>query len=339
MLTGIGIALYLSSSDHSTNLMILIIAAGYLFQIFQTIEFYFQSKVLSKYVAISQIIAWTLVSSGRAFCAWQGYPLIYFAGLEALNMCLMASGYLVFYIIKAGHPFHWRFDSGTAGGLLKASWPLLLSSAAGIIYMRIDQVMIKAMLGNTEVGYYAVAVRLSELWYFIPTVICSSFFPAVIRSREVSQQHYYGRLQKLYDLLAVFSIALSIGVMIVSPLLIEFLYGKSYGPASGVLDIYIWTMLTLSLGSILGQWMLIENLQILLMYTSIAAALFNVIFNYIFIKLSGLNGAAWATLITPFFSGLLILLFCRKTEKQFRMMLKAIFFIWVFKTAKHLKGN
>ena len=127
--------------------------------------------------------------------------------------------------------------------------------------------------------------------------------------------------------------------MIVSPLLIEFLYGKSYGPASGVLDIYIWTMLTLSLGSILGQWMLIENLQILLMYTSIAAALFNVIFNYIFIKLSGLNGAAWATLITPFFSGLLILLFCRKTEKQFRMMLKAIFFIWVFKTAKHLKGN
>ena len=339
MLTGIGTGLYFSSNDYSTNLIVLVIAAGYLFQIFQTIEFYFQSKVLSKYVAISQIIAWSLASAGRAFFAWKGYPLIYFAGLEAINMCLMASGYLFFYMLKINPPFHWRFNLSIARELLRYSWPLLLSSGAGMIYMRIDQVMIKSMLGSTEVGYYAVAVRLSELWYFVPTIICSSFFPAIIRSKKVSEQHYDGRLQKLYSLLASFSIALSVSVLIISPFLIRLLYGESYDPASSVLNLYIWTALTVSLGSILGQWMLIENLQLLLMYASIAATIFNVILNYIFIKWIGLNGAALSTVITPFFGVLLIFTICRKSRKQFFIMLKAVLFVWVFRAVKHLKED
>jgi len=339
MLAGIGIGLYFSSNDQSTNLIVLVIAAGYLFQIFQTIEFYFQAQVLSKYVAISQIIAWSLVSCGRAFFAWQGYPLIYFAGLEAINMCLMAFGYLFFYITKISHPFHWRFDFSIAKDLLKNSWPLFLSSGTVMIYMRIDQVMIKSMLGDTQVGYYAVAVRLSELWYFVPTIICTSFFPAIIRSREVSLQHYEGRLQKLYSLLATFSIALSVSVFIISPFLIRLLYGASYSPASGVLNIYIWTILTISLCSVLGQWVVIENLQLLSMYVSIIGVPFNIILNYIFIKLYGLNGAALSTLIIPFISQGLFFICCKKIRHQFFMMLKAILFVWVFKAIMNFKRS
>ena len=48
------------------------------------------------------------------------------------------------------------------------------------IYMKIDQVMIKQMLGADQVGLYAAAVRLSEVWYFIPIVITASVFPAII---------------------------------------------------------------------------------------------------------------------------------------------------------------
>jgi len=75
------------------------------------------------------------------------------------------------------------------------SWPLMITGVVIMIYMRIDQVMIKAMLDNKAVGNYAAAVKLSEAWYFIPMVICSSLFPAIINAKEVSEQFYYKRLQ------------------------------------------------------------------------------------------------------------------------------------------------
>jgi O-antigen/teichoic acid export membrane protein len=228
MLLGIWAALYFSSNDYSTNMIILVIAAGYLFQIFQTIDFYFQAKVFSKYVAISQIIAWTLVSCGRAFCAWQGYPLIYFAWLEAINMFLMSLGYLCFYIIKVSHPFHWHFDFQIARKLLKNSWPLLLGGAAVMLYMRIDQVMIKAMLGDKQVGYYAVAVRLVELWYFVPLIICSSLFPSIVRAKEISKEHYQHRFQMLFTLMFWLAIVIALGATFAGKYIINHLYGSEY---------------------------------------------------------------------------------------------------------------
>ena len=332
MLTGIGIALYFISGDHHTNLLILIIAAGYLFQIFQTIEFYFQSKVLSKYVAISQIIAWSAVSCGRAFCAWQGYPLIYFAGLEALNMVLMASGYLLFYMIKISHPFHWRFDLNTARELLKHSWPLLLSGATGIIYMRIDQVMIKAMLGNTEVGYYAVAVRLSELWYFFPTIISTTLLPAVIRSRKVSEIHYMNRLQKYYTFMIWTSILLCVAMNAVSYHLVTILYGEEYAPAVIVLIIYMWELVIMCMGVPFGNWIIAENMQIYSIVFSVSGAIVNVVLNYFLIKEIGINGAAVATVIAPLSAFITVGCLNQKTRRQLLMVIKAFLLVDLYKT-------
>jgi O-antigen/teichoic acid export membrane protein len=297
MLAGIGIGLYFSSNDYSTNLIILVIAAGYLFQVFQTIDFYFQSQVLSKYVAISQMIAWSLVSCGRAFCAWEGYPLVYFAWLEAINMCLMSLGYLFFYTIKVSHPFYWRFNFSTARGLFKHSWPLLLSGAAGMIYMRIDQVMVKSMLGDTQVGYYAVAVRLVEIWYFVPIIICSSFFPAIIRSREISQQHYEARLQKLYQLTIWIGLAIALLATFFGAWGIKLLYGDLYTTAVQALNIYAWLGLFVNPTILRGKELIADNKMYIITVSTIMGAVINIIANYIYIPIYGITGAAWATLI------------------------------------------
>jgi probable polysaccharide biosynthesis protein len=63
------------------------------------------------------------------------------------------------------------------------------------------------MLGNEAVGQYAAATRLSEIWYFIPTVVVSSLFPAIVNARRQSEELYCDRLQKLFDLVAWIAIA------------------------------------------------------------------------------------------------------------------------------------
>lgn len=336
MLTGIGIALYFSSNDYLTNLMILIIAAGYLFQIFQTIEFYFQAKVLSKYVAISQIIAWTVVSCGRAFCAWKGYPLVYFAGLEALNMCLMSSGYLLFYIIKVSRPFLWRFDSGITRELLKASWPLFLSGAAGIIYMRIDQVMINAMLGNEATGQYALAIRFCELWYIIPMILRTSFFPSIVRAKDISVEHYHNRLQLFFTLMTWLAVSIAVVMTILSPLLKIFL--PQYANASKIIMVYIWVLPVIFWSAVNGSWQIAESRFTLALVLSIINAVLNVMLNYFLIHEIGLFGAAWATLGACFTTIIIIQSILPQTRLLVTMILKSFFPVFLLSYLKNNEG-
>jgi len=337
MLAGIGITLYFKNDDQATNLIILVIAAGYLFQIFQTIDVYFQSQVLSKYVAISQVVAWSLVSCGRAFCAWKGYPLIYFAWLEAINMCLMSLGYLFFYTIKVSHPFHWRFDLSLAKDLLKNSWPLLLSGAAVMIYMRIDQVMIKSMLGNTEVGYYAIALRFVELWYFVPIIICSSLFPSIVRAKEISKEHYHHRLQMLFTLMIWLAIAIALAMTFVLPYFIRYFLGK-YINSIPIILIYSWNLVFVFAGIARSKWLINENLVRWALYCSIGGVIINVILNYILIDYMGVVGAAVSTLISQLAVVFIIPLSNRKNRETCYFIIKAFFPLeYIKKFLKSLK--
>ena len=76
--------------------------------------------------------------------------------------------------------------------------------------MKIDQVMIKEMLGNISVGHYAAAVKISEAWYFIPIVINSSLFPAIINAKSRSSKEFYTRLKILFSLMLFGAVAISL---------------------------------------------------------------------------------------------------------------------------------
>jgi len=265
------------------------------------------------------------VSVGRAFCAWQGYPLIYFAWLEAINMCLMSLGYFFFYITKVSHSFHWRFDFSLSKELLKNSWPLFLSTGAVAIYMRIDQVMIKSMLGDTEVGYYAVALRLVELWYFVPAIICSSLFPPIVRAKEISKEHYNHRLQMLFTLMVWLAITIALGLTLAGPYIVNWLYGNRYVDATPILLIYSWNLVCVFAVIARTKWVITENLVHWALYCSAGGAIINVILNYILIDYMGVTGAAASTLISQFAVVFAIPLISRKNRETCYFIIKAFF--------------
>ena len=68
--------------------------------------------------------------------------------------------------------------------MLKNSFPLLLTGTAILIYMKIDQVMLKELVGTETVGTYAAAVKLCEVWYHIPVLIAVSLYPAIIGVKD-----------------------------------------------------------------------------------------------------------------------------------------------------------
>ncbi|MBN2643735.1 MAG: flippase [Victivallales bacterium] len=298
MLIGIIISIMISGGDPHGNIIVAVIAAGYIFQTFQVLDFYYQAEVKSKYIALSQIIALVIVSGFRFYFAWKLYPLVYFAALESLFMLISFSLYAVFYTTCGHNIFAWKPDRPTTIALLKDSWPLFISGAAGMIYMRIDQVMIKQMLGDAEVGYYAVAVRLVELWYFLPMIICSSLFPSIIRARNISEEHYHHRLQMLFSFMFWMAVAIALGATFTGKYIITWLYGAEYINSIPVLVIYVWATIFVFYGVAAGKWLVNEGLQRYSLYLSLLGCIFNVTLNIIFIRWFKLYGAAIATLIS-----------------------------------------
>ena len=101
----------------------------------------------------------------------------------------------------------WKFNKKLALQILKDSWPLLFVGAFTLIYSRIDQVMVKQFIDQTAVGLYGAAVTIAEIWYFIPAIIISSLFPAIVNSKKINENVYKKRLYDLLLLLIIISLS------------------------------------------------------------------------------------------------------------------------------------
>jgi O-antigen/teichoic acid export membrane protein len=190
--------------------------------------------------------------------------------------------------------------------------------------MKIDQVMIKEMLNSEAVGQYAVAAKLSEIWYFIPMAIASSLFPAIINAKKKSEDLYHARMQKLYDIMAWMAIAIAIPMTFLSDWVVELLYGTQYNLAGSVLMIHIWAGVFVFLGVASSKWFITENLQKYSFYRTLAGALINILLNYILIPIYGIYGAAIATLIAQFIASYFFNIFNKRLRYTFLLQTNAI---------------
>ncbi len=318
------IGVQFTDNDSFTNLLIAIIAAGFIFQAFNVINLDFQATVKSKYVVQVQVTQMVISSIAKLTLIWISAPLLWFAVVSLSDTVVLAIGLVWNYLRKIGTISLWKPRISTAKNLLKNSWPLILSGVAIMIYMRIDQVMIKAMMGSKEVGYYAAAVKLSEAWYFIPMTIASSLFPAIINAKKVSEELYYARLQRLYDLMVWMAVAIALPTTFLAPWVIKILYGNAYLPATGVLSIYIWASVFIFLGVASGNWFITENLQRYSLYRTLAGVVINIILNYIFIPIYSIYGAAFATLISQVIASYLFNITNKKLRYTFLLQTNAI---------------
>ena len=326
VLITLAISINFTSNDRFVNILILIIASSNIFHSFNVVDDYFQSKVMNKFVVITNVISLFLSSVIKIILILNDAPLIAFVWVVFFDNFILASGFIYFYI-----KLNSKFKSKTAILLLKDSWPLMISSAAILIHIKVDQVIIKEILGLEAVGQYAAAARVSEAWYFIPSVLTASFFPAIINAKKNNEDLYNSRLQKLYDIMVWVAIAIAIPMIFLSDWLIEILYGYQYSEAGNVLMIHIWAGVFVSLGLASNGWLICENLQKFLLVNTFIATITNIGLNYILIPKFGIVGAAWATIISYFLVGYLCLLIWKKTRINFINLTKSLFFITLFK--------
>jgi len=317
-------SLMFTSADSLTIRMICVISAGMIFRSLGVIDFFFQSTVQAQLNTFSQFCAAVISSFYQIGLIFYNAPLICFAWAVVLENFALSIAQIFTYIYKNYSVFRWRFTLNCAAELLRDSWPLFLSGVMVMIYMRIDQVMIKEMLSNEMVGNYAAAVRISEAWYFIPMAITASVFPAVMNARKMNKIAYFARLQLLFDVMCWIAILIAIPVTFLSDSGIRILYGEKYLYAGDVLKIHIWSGIFVFWGVTSSKYLLAENLVMISFLQTAMGCIANIILNVMLIPKFGIIGAAWAT----FFSygiAVLSLFWNAKSKIVLTMVMRSVF--------------
>ncbi|HRH26073.1 MAG TPA: flippase [Candidatus Paceibacterota bacterium] len=312
--------------DNSAFLTLLIafMSFSYFFSAFGVFNTLFQVDVRSKYPSLLSIWVVLILSVLKIIVVFSGLPIEFIIGVFFIEPILYAVG-LVFLYVKhySRHIYKLSFDMNIAKIFIKESWPLILSSAFIVIYSRIDQVMLKNMVNETSVGFYDSAVRIAELWYFIPGILGSALFPAMVNAHLTDTSIYTLRMKRLYFLLWWLGIAISASVFVLAPFIIHTLYGPAYDMSILVLRIYVCATIPIFLAMIIQQHLVTKGLTRVTFFMTFLGMVANIVLNIFLIPRYGIYGAAVATLVSYSLMPLSILLL-KSTREHALLVLTSI---------------
>lgn len=286
----------------------------------------FQASLQSQYAVAARTAALVLSLGLRVVLLLAGASLFAFAVASAVELALGGLAFAVMYWWKHASLLSLRFRTGLAWRLMSMSWPFLLSALAASVYLKVDQVMLHAFSTSREVGQYAAAARISEIWYFIPIAAASSLLPMLVKRRLEDPRLYRANLQRAFDVNAWMAIALSLSITILAVPGVALLYGADFDGTADILRVHTWAAPFIFMGTVLGRALIAEDLRKFEISRHAVGALLNVTLNLLLIPRFGGMGAAIATVASYAFASYAACAFYGPARGHLRQMSSAL--IW-----------
>lgn len=267
-----------------------------IFSSFDTINYYFQAKLLSKWSSIAGVLAYIGMSLYRIYLLATEADIVWFALATSSDMIFLTLFLMIFYIRVEG--FHPRFDWGIGKRLIKQSYHYLIAGLITILYAQVDRVMLGNMLDKASVGYYSAALTISTLWSMIPSALIQSLSPVLYDAAKKDRSLYLRRLRQSYALLFWLNAAYSIFVCVFAHWVILLLYGSDYLAGTNALRIVVWYYGLSTMSTLNQVYLANDNKNRYINRFCLAGLITDVVLNAALIPVFGINGAAIATLIT-----------------------------------------
>lgn len=324
---------FTAQSTEQLLALLFVVSFTILLHPFHVIDFYFQSKVKGKYGSLAKSMAIVVSTLSKVILVFIAASPVWFGAAYVLEFVVLAIA-LCFWYLKKGKSrlFQWRIDVPLAKEMLSAGWLVMFGAIFSTIYKKVDQAMLMWLADASEVGIYAAAAQLSDIWFFVPAAIVASLFPKLIQLHKTNNILFHKRLQHIFDLLFFMGLLLAIATTIIAEPLVVLLFGAEFSASSGVLVIHIWSIIFVFMRALFSKWIHIEQVFVFSLVTQGIGALLNVVANYYIIPLYGATGAAWTTLVSYCAAAYLSLLFSNKTRVIFIMMTKSWFLPFRLKT-------
>ena len=318
----VSIVSILDAGEPETIIVTALCSISLLFQIFDTFNYWFQSRYQSKVTSIASFVAYFIVSIYKIILLVLKKSVKWFAFSTSLDYIAIAI-LLLFAYRKYNGP-KLSYSTNKARELLGKSYHYILSSMMVAIYGQTDKLMLKQMMDSSEVGYYSIATAICMIWVFILQAIIDSLFPTILNLYGKDEKAFIRKNKQLYAIVFYMSMAVSVLFTVFGGFVISLLYGETYMPSVGPLRIATWYTAFSYLGVARNAWVVCNDKQKYLKYLTFGAAVVNVLLNLLLIPVLGASGAALASLITQISTSILLPYAFSGMRENAKMMIDAI---------------
>ncbi|PEN32201.1 flippase [Bacillus toyonensis] len=319
------IYLIVSIIHYDEKLVIAVITLQSLALIFNsidTIDYWFQSRLMSMYVVIAKSVTRLIVSVWKIYLLISNASLQLFALSSSIEAMILGVILLVVYFKK--NPINVSFSKGYSKELFLNGYHFILSGLLVTLFTQMDRIMLGNLIGQESVGVYSVASNIATLWYFVPLAVINSARPIILKMKQISIVEYQEKLKQLYAFIFWLGLLVSLFITVLSNLIIKTLYGQQYIEAAIPLAILIWASVFSLLGTARNIWIVSEGVNKYTKYYFLIGMFVNFVLNYIFINLFGVIGSAVATLIAQITTTIVAPLFFTKTRESTYLMSQAL---------------
>ncbi len=254
---------------------------------------YFQAISKSKLISYASIFSLLVSSIVKVLLLVNSSNSVYYAASFTFDLIilLLSSVYVARKYNDLSLDFK-KINRTCFNYIFSKSYPLMFSAILLVIYSRLDQLMIAGMLGTEDLGLYGVAIRISDAYIFIPSMIASSFFPLISVDNSKENVIFYF---SIVFLAAVISCAF---VLLLGPILIPVLFGAQFVESISAMNIVVLSSVFAVVGSAATNYLITVNLTYIRLIRVFVGLIINVVLNFLWIPEYGIVGAAYATLIT-----------------------------------------
>lgn len=302
---GVTVFTYVANpTDTETVVVCFLYSLTLLFQASEMTQYWFQAKLLSKYSSVVSLIAYIIVSLYKVYILIAAKDVRWFAVTHVIEALLIAGALLIIYLKFGKQRLSFSWSLGRE--MFSRSKHYISAAMMVVVFQQTDRIMLKWMISEAETGYYSAALTCVGITGFVFVAIIDSARPSILESKKVSEQAFRQKIIMLYAIVTILSLVQSVGMTVLAKFMIKILYGDAYLPAVAMLQIVVWYVAFGYYGSVRNIWILAEGKQKYLWRINLIGSIVNVVLNFVLIPYLGGCGAAIASLITQFFTNVVL---------------------------------
>lgn len=305
------------------------------FQAIDLIQYWYHSKLKSKYSSIMMLITYIVVSAYKVYLLITEKSVYWFAVAYSIEYGIIGISLLVIYRKQGTQKLQFRYP--LIKPLLTKSFPYIWAAMMVTVFQNTDHIMLKLMCGNTQNGYYTAAVTCVSICQFVFIAIIDSMRPVIVSHRKEKSPEYENSVSKLYCIITYLAILQGIVFSFLTKIIVYVLFGAEFLAAVPVLRILAWQVPFSFMGKIRNVWILAEEKQGCLWKINLLGALLNVAINYLLIPIWGASGAAAASLLTQIFTNYLLGFVYLPIRHNSTLLMKGINPVYLIKMLENSK--
>lgn len=182
--------------------------------------------------------------------------------------------------------------------LIKEAAPFSMTIFVGVLYLKIDVVMLSMMKGDAVVGWYNAACTIIYSLLIIPNLYIQSIFPLMSKYFKTSEHNLKFTIEKSSKYLFIISLGITLLLVITSDDIVSVIYGDSFTNSALALKILSMYLPLRFVNNVTGYTLASINKEPYHAFGGLVGACMNIVLNLILIPKYSLVGAAIATVIT-----------------------------------------